>query len=71
MFGAGPPLREEPLIPPRLLTLSDHFSVLLLGSRDGVEEGNGGWREEASHWELLDSCDEVKEVLQRDGTPPS
>lgn len=72
VFGAGLPLWEQPLVPPRLPTWSERFPrssspILLLsswwGGDDGVEEGNGGRREEAGGWELHGSCDEAKEVL--------
>lgn len=78
VFGAGFALREEPLVPPllhpcsaRLLLSSPVLFHSCWGGVEGVEEGDGGRREEAGGWQLLSSCGKMKEVLQGDGAPPN
>lgn len=48
VIGVWLALREEPLIPPILPTSSHLLFPFRGGGIHGMEEGNGGWREEAS-----------------------
>ena len=67
VFGAGLPLREEPLVLKHLPSRSSSSSLILLdscwGGDDGVEEGHGGRREEAGSWDVLSSSGKTEKVL--------